>query len=195
MRSFLPLSVFFLLIPSGLLLTDWPLPKPESKRMPLPTENRMEAHEERSHNRKAWFKLRHRAPEGVDWLKIERANGEAQVKKRRLPQPPATGSERWVERGSTNQAGRTHAAQRLGDGTLYVGSALGGLWKQPPGGEWQPLGDNLYGGVHWLGVLEEEGALPTVLAGQTGARSTAAPTTARPGRHRPACPHSPNCAA
>jgi photosystem II stability/assembly factor-like uncharacterized protein len=165
MRSSLPLSVFFLLIPLGLLWGDWPQERRENRRTPLPTENRMEAHEERSHNRKAWFKERHRAPDGVDWLAMERANGEAQVKKRRLPAPPAEGPERWVERGSTNQAGRTHSGQRLADGTLYVGSALGGLWKQPPGGEWAPLGDNLYGGVHWLGVLEEEGALPTILAG------------------------------
>ena len=167
MRSFFPMSVFFLLIPAGLLLADWPEEKPESRPMPLPTENRMEAHEEKSHARKAWFKERHRAPDGVDWLRMERANGEAQVKKRRLPLPPATGPERWVERGSTNQAGRTHSSQRLPDGTLYVGSALGGLWKQAPEGEWVPLGDNLYGGVHWLGLLEddEEALFPIVLVG------------------------------
>lgn len=165
MRSTLLLSVFFSLIPLGLLWSDWPVPTQESRRMPLPTENRMDAKREKSKARKAWFKERHRAPEGVDWLAIERENGAAQFRKRKLPSPPATGAERWVERGSTNQAGRSHSAQRLTDGTLYVGSALGGLWKQPPGGEWAPLGDNLYGGVHWLGVTEQEGALPIILAG------------------------------
>ena len=165
MRSTLLLSVFFSLIPLGLLWSDWPAPTRESRRMPLPTENRMDAKREKSKARKAWFKERHRAPDGVDWLAIERENGAAQFRKRKLPSPPATGAERWVERGSTNQAGRSHSAQRLTDGTLYVGSALGGLWKQPPGGEWAPLGDNLYGGVHWLGVTEQEGALPIILAG------------------------------
>ena len=37
--------------------------------------------------------------------------------------------------------------------TLYGGSALGGLWRGGlDGSDWTPIGDNLYGGAHWLAV-------------------------------------------
>lgn len=88
---------------------------------------------------------------------IERENGLRQNERRRkLRQaPPSPSQSAWVERGSDNQAGRTHAARLSPSGdTLYVGSSLGGLWRgSPEGADWEPLGDNLYGGAHWVEVL------------------------------------------
>ena len=105
--------------------------------------------------REAWFEERHKAPPELDWRAIERANGTAQIAKRnRLGSHAATVS-RWAERGSENQAGRMHVATVSTDGqTLYAGSSLGGLWKgNLDGTGWEPLGDNLYGGVHQLTAL------------------------------------------
>lgn len=114
-----------------------------------------EAEERAAHARKQWFELRHRAPPGVDWRAVERQNGLDQIAKRN-----GLGDRRdqaaWVERGSVNQAGRTHVTRRSPDGrSLYVGSSLGGLWRGTPAGDdWEPLGDNLFGGVHWLEVID-----------------------------------------
>jgi len=129
---------------------------------PQPTEDWLdeEAEERQTPLRKAWFEHRHQAAPGVDWRELERQNGEAQVEKRnRLATGLSTASP-WFERGSDNQAGRVHVAVPSPDGTsLYVGTALGGLWRGSYGGAgWTPLGDNLPGGVHQLAVLP--GAAP-----------------------------------
>ena len=109
--------------------------------------------------RKRWFQERHRAPDGVDWRAIERDNGLAQLEKRnslanRRAGPDGFGGV-WVERGSDNQSGRMHDARWNADKTaLYAGSSLGGIWRGTlEGTEWEPLGDNLYGGAHRLAVL------------------------------------------
>lgn len=105
--------------------------------------------------RKRWFADRHKAPPGVDWKVIERQNGLEQIDKRNGIAGLRDGGPAWVERGSDNQAGRTHVTRRSPDGgTLYVGTSLGGLWRgNPDGTGWEPLGDNLYGGVHQLEVV------------------------------------------
>jgi MYXO-CTERM domain-containing protein len=117
---------------------------------------------ERAHKkaRKKWFEEIHRAPEGVDWREVERANGRAQIAKRNdiargLAPRVDLGPAQWVERGSENQAGRMHAATLTSDGEwLYAGSSLGGIWRgRSDGSDWTPLGDNLYGGAHNLVVL------------------------------------------
>ncbi len=135
---------------------------------PPPTEHWLDEDAERVNkaNRKAWFRERHRAPPGVDWRELERANGLAQIAKRNAladapPVLPGAGDEPipvWVERGSVNLAGRMHVAQHSTDGrVVYSGSSLGGLWKKVPGRPgWVPIGDNLYGGVHWLAVMPPE---------------------------------------
>jgi len=103
------------------------------------------------------MKRMHRAGRGVDWEAIERENGLAQVRRKRALTlaPPAPSPARWVERGSSNQAGRTHVSRTSADGgTLYVGSSLGGLWRGTlDGTEWEPLGDDTYGGVHSVEIV------------------------------------------
>ena len=138
-------------------------PRPSARwagdRTPPPTEHWLDVSAEKDNKkrRKSWFKEIHKAPPGVDWQAVERDNGLAQLAKRNalagLPRPPEAGA--WVERGSDNNAGRTHVARTSPDGErLYVGSSLGGLWRGTPDGEdWTPLGDNLYGGVQWLEVM------------------------------------------
>jgi hypothetical protein len=140
-----------------------PAPKAGALRPP-PTENHLGPGAEKRSNagRKEWVKRMHRAPRGVDWEAIERKNGLAQVsrKKGMTLAPPAPAAARWVERGSSNQAGRTHVARHSADGrTLYVGSSLGGLWRGTLDGEaWEPLGDDTYGGVHFVEVVPATGA-------------------------------------
>jgi photosystem II stability/assembly factor-like uncharacterized protein len=97
----------------------------------------------------------HRTPDGVNWRAIERANGELQIARRNHLATRPQRTSPWVERGSDNQAGRMYSTALATDGeNLYVGAALGGLWKgKLDGTDWEPKGDNLYGGVHWLVAL------------------------------------------
>ncbi len=144
---------------------------------PLPTENWLDADAEgmQKSRRKEWFREMHRTAPDVDWKAIEADNGLAQMDKRnalaaeRRSGPIDTVSP-WVERGSENQAGRMHVAAYSTDGLkLYAGSSKGGVWRQR-NSRWTPIGDNLYGGAHWLGVVS--GAMPgdpdVVLAAQDG---------------------------
>jgi len=109
--------------------------------------------------RKAWFAERHRAPEDLDWKAIEKRNGLAQIAKRnglaRQRAGPDVFGGAWIERGSDNQSGRMHDARWNADkSALYAGSSLGGIWRGSlDGTDWEPLGDNLYGGAHRLAVL------------------------------------------
>jgi len=142
-------------------------------RIPQPTEHRLPptAEADNKSRRKQWFREKHRTAEGVDWKAMERANGLAQISKRNalnaVPAGDADGLV-WVERGSENQAGRMHVARPGTDGAhLYAGSSLGGVWRGTlQGDEWTPLGDNLYGGAHWLEVTAPtaEGDTDTILA-------------------------------
>ena len=125
--------------------------------------------------RKRWFSERRRTAPDVDWKAVERANGLAQIAKRN-----AIGERRardgfgatWVERGSENQAGRMMVAAWSADRShLYAGSALGGVWRgTQTGDDWVPLGDNLYGGAHWLLVLppDEPDGAEVMLAANDG---------------------------
>lgn len=124
-------------------------------RMPLPTEiaPNQEEEEQRHEARREWVRQKKRAPPGYDVDATERANGLRQMARRRALPPPAPGAGTWVERGSSNQAGRTHIAREV-DGALYVGSNFGGVWRgTSEATDWTPLGDNLYGGVHWLEIV------------------------------------------
>jgi photosystem II stability/assembly factor-like uncharacterized protein len=136
-------------------------PRPD---LPPPTEHWLDEDAERVQKkaRKAWFRQMHRAADGVDYKLVERENGRQQILKRNtlavVSPPRADGDPIWVERGSDNLAGRMHVAQHSSDHQwLYAGSALGGIWKTELGGdEWTPIGDNLYGGVHWMVVVPSE---------------------------------------
>jgi len=141
-----------------------PVPVAATARVPFPrpTEHLLDksAENDNTSRRKAWFAERHRAAPGVSYQKIERRNGHAQKRKRNTLATMSAVPALWRERGSRNQAGRMHVATRSPDGSaLYGGSALGGIWRGAPDGTgWEPLGDNVYGGAHWLVVVS--GAQP-----------------------------------
>lgn len=143
--------------------------------LPPPTEHVLDAGAEQRNKsaRKAWIRQKHRAPPGWDTSATERANGLRQVARRaalRRSPPAVAPTARWVERGSDNQAGRVHAARLSAAGdTLYLGSSLGGVWRgDPEGVGWEPIGDNLYGGGHWLEVLDDGGQDVVVVATDGG---------------------------
>ncbi len=132
----------------------------EEVERPRPTEHSLAPDTEglQKERRKAWFEEMHKSAPDVDWQEIERKNGLAAITRRNaLAKPQAWQPElvHWVERGSNNQAGRMHVASLSSDGsTLYAGSSKGGLWKGSLGGtDWTPIGDNLYGGAHWMAVV------------------------------------------
>jgi photosystem II stability/assembly factor-like uncharacterized protein len=138
--------------------------------VPPPTENWLGDDAERINRkgRKAWFEEMHRTAPGVDWRAIERANGERLTEMRnelRGAQIVPRGSVGdWVERGSRNLAGRMHATALSLDGThIYGGSAGGGVWRATlEGDDWEPLGDNLWGGAHQVAVASSP--VETILA-------------------------------
>jgi len=134
-------------------------PASRALRLPPPIEHLLDSGAEKrsSAGRKAWIRQKHRSAPGVDWEGIERENGLRQIRRHTelTRRPPSGPVGRWIERGSSNQAGRTHVARLSPDeDTLYVGSDRGGLWRGDlGGGGWTPLGDDTYGGVHWLEVV------------------------------------------
>ncbi|MFT5287647.1 MAG: photosystem II stability/assembly factor-like uncharacterized protein [Planctomycetota bacterium] len=143
--------------------------------MPPPTENWLADDSEMTNKqrRKQWMKDRHLAAPDFDWKAVERANGERQRIKRNALSKMAVGlANPWTERGSRNQAGRMHVAALAPDGlSLYAGSSKGGVWKGDlNGSNWTPIGDNLYGGAHWLAVVSGDlpADPPVVLAATDG---------------------------
>ncbi len=156
-----------------------PLREPEppaARPIPRPTGNLLdEGAEQRSHaGRAAWIEELHRHPPGVDWRGVEARNGLDQMKKRAALTRVGQGAgSRWAERGSWNQAGSMHITRPSSDGTLlYAGSDLGGIWKGSlDGGDWEPVGDNLYGGAQWLELIPatvgggDEGDPDVIVAG------------------------------
>jgi len=137
-------------------------PENEARRLdrggPPPTENWLEqgAEKVQKKRRKAWFEEMHRSAPDTDWRALERENGRRLVRQRNtLSALGAARTERWTERGSDNLAGRMHVAVEGPGGTsLYAGSSKGGVWVGGlDGTDWSPIGDNLYGGAHWLAVV------------------------------------------
>lgn len=128
---------------------------------PPPTEHVLDDDAESRNKaaRRQWMDYIHKAPPGVDWNEVERENGRREQERRNelaatagLGPAPAP---RWTEIGSSNLAGRMLCAVFGPDGdSLYAGSALGGVWRgNLDGTGWEPLGDNLYGGVDELLVV------------------------------------------
>lgn len=143
-------------LPAGAVLLTGRAPASHPKAVrPAPTEHVLDEGAEASNRslRKAWIRERHRAPPGFDWQAAERANGEAAIARRNgMASLAVAAGTRWTERGSDNLAGRMHAITPSTDGSMiYAGSSKGGVWRSlPDGSSWEPLGDNLYGGAHWL---------------------------------------------
>ncbi len=103
--------------------------------------------------RQRWMEEMHRAAPGVDWRAIERQNArEAWLRKQQGYQSPAATQGSWDEVGSRNQAGSTVVAVPSSDDTeLYLGSALGGVWRANiDGSNWRAISDQVYGGVNKL---------------------------------------------
>ncbi len=132
-------------------------------RLPQPaaagSRNDRHAEEELGRGRRAWMERIHRAAPGVDWRAINAENGAREMERRNrltglgvsraAPSP-------WTEVGSNNLAGRMRSAAIGPDqATLYSGSDLGGVWRGTLAGtDWQPIGDNLYGHVEDLVVVD-----------------------------------------
>lgn len=126
--------------------------------------------EDNQEKRREWIEQRHLAASGVDWRAIEAENARAAAERKALAQRArgATGGN-WTEVGSRNQAGNVLTSTRSADGsTLYLGSALGGIWKGPASGDdWTPISDHVYGGAGQLVVIDTQG-LPTLVRADGG---------------------------
>lgn len=125
---------------------------------PRPTTVPEEQEEgEREQGFDEWVDTVHRAPPGVDWRAIEADNVRTLIAKRNtFGGRRAAPVGQWVERGSDNQAGSIFTVRRSLDGThLVAGASAGGVWRSTDldGTDWEPRGDNLFGGVHQLALL------------------------------------------
>lgn len=151
-----PLIVLLSILGCG---QDEPAGDLSSQDRPRPIGEQPGEGEEFGEQRRAWIERMHRTAPDVDWRQVNRQNALLEMQRRnRLVRGRGPGQEantpRWNEVGSSNQAGRMHCAVFGPDGqTLYSGSDRGGLWRQSPGADWEPLSDNLYGGVNELAVL------------------------------------------
>ncbi len=125
--------------------------------------------EERSHElRREAVEWRHPAPDGVDWREVERGNARAALARGRARRaaPPDPLAPRFLERGSDNQSGSSW--ELVATPThYYSGTDLGGLWRAERGAGdlavgWTPIGDELFGGVHYVVVLPAGAAGPEV---------------------------------
>jgi photosystem II stability/assembly factor-like uncharacterized protein len=140
----------------------------------LQTQHLLEddAEEQNQDLRRLWIEDMHRAADGVDWRAIERENADAAAERKRqarMSRGSSTGT--WTEVGSRNQAGNTLVAVPTADlSTLYVGSALGGLFRGGfDGSNWTPISDQIYGGVSNLAVVPGTGGNPEILIRTSGA--------------------------
>lgn len=167
-----PAVLTLLLLFSACHATSEPMARRLDRGGPPPTENWLEdgAEKVQKKRRKAWFEEMHRTAPDTDWRALERENGRRLVRQRnQLAAMGAARTDRWTERGSDNLAGRMHVAVEGPDGaSLYAGSSKGGVWVgELDGTSWAPIGDNLYGGAHWLAVVAGDFA-DVVLAATDG---------------------------
>ena len=136
--------------------------RPLGHGQPLPTERAdgQEEGEENQDERRAWMEAMHRAAPGVDWRAEEDRNRRALMAEREqaLLSPLATAGS-WDEIGSRNLAGSVFVSTPSSDGTeLYVGTALGGVFRGPAdGSSWVAIGDGVYGGALHVGVVPAAG--------------------------------------
>lgn len=136
--------------------------EPGSEFMPIPGKGKTKIVAEREHEsereeqeaRLAWINRIHKAAPGVDWREMDRNTRIGRYKDRILrgksqrsdaPIEIEDGllTGRWVEKGSRNNAGRTHMADYdTLTRTVYVVSDGGNVWKGNLEGEnWEVLND------------------------------------------------------
>lgn len=146
---------------------------------PKPTEHWLSEDAEKKNkiHKRNYIESMHRTPPGVDWVSVEKQNGlnAMERKKERImaiksgeamtQAAKSMNAPSWRELGSNNLAGRIHCAAWSSDEQdLYAGSDKGGLWKgKRDGTDWTPLGDNLYGGVHEVGIVPSGPGQPDIL--------------------------------
>jgi photosystem II stability/assembly factor-like uncharacterized protein len=127
-------------LPSPTELAQWKADRKEMKR-----------------EREEWIENMHRAPD-VDWRRIEEQNRRAQSLERFGRIESGMITDQWTELGSANLAGRTMAAAPNYEGTLYIGSHLGGVWQGTIAGEnWTAISDGLGLGSHQVLAVPEGG--------------------------------------
>lgn len=136
-------------------------------RLPRPVGMEEEGEGAGGHARRVeWIEQIHRAAPGVDWRAIEEENRAAAMERRRSGAGSrAATAGAWGELGSRNLAGSTFVAVPSSNGAeLYVGSALGGVFRGPlDGSAWTAIGDNAYGGAHHLVVVPPASGTQDVL--------------------------------
>ncbi len=128
--------------------------------------------EEGSAARKEWMESMHRAAPGFDWRAQEEQNiREAMARRENALRTRAALPGTWNEVGSRNLAGSTFVAVPSSNGAeLYVGTALGGVFRGPAdGSNWQAIGDGVYGGAHHLLVLANPGGGTDIVLRAAGA--------------------------
>ena len=115
--------------------------------------------------KKAWLEMIHKAPEGIDWRKVESENLNSRLKS--INSEFRAGEEtivegylqgEWKERGSNNQAGSVHAPQynKYTD-ELFLISDGGILWKSDQhGSNWNPQNDFIRLDQKFLAGFHEE---------------------------------------
>lgn len=130
-------------------------------------------------NRADWIEKIHRAKPGTDWREIEYKNRmQKYLKNPSYSQNgckiqiinPLNGAElsgTWVEKGSTNQAGRIVAAEYdpVND-KIYCASGGGTIFRKDfTGGSWEPLNDRInFGEILMLRVFNRFGTQRIVVA-------------------------------
>jgi len=129
---------------------------------PLPTDQApgQEEGEESHQERQEWMEAMHRAAPGFDWRAEEERNRRMLMTEREqaLLNPAMTAGS-WQEFGSRNLAGSVFVAEPSSNGQeLYIGTALGGVFRGPADGSaWDAIGDGVYGGAYHLGVFAPAG--------------------------------------
>ncbi len=97
------------------------------------------------YQRQKWF-YEMRADENGEIPYLKRWMAFEESKKNHLIDKQISASANWKNLGPTNNGGRTisHAFDPIDSQIIWIGSAAGGLWRTPDGGDsWQPMTDQL----------------------------------------------------
>ena len=162
------------LLPSKVNMNEHYL-KPSSGETKVRTEKE-ESEAEEQLRRLNWIEQMHKTAPGVDWRAMDRqtrlknySNYLANKNNRSggmVNIPGANLEGNWVEKGSTNNAGRTRYADLdTSTNKLYIGSDGGNIWKgNLDGTNWEVLNDQLqFNDIQYVKVIHHNG-LKRILA-------------------------------